>query len=243
MIFHSYVCLPEGKISREIPKKGLARSYNEAFEWYQSNRPITCCEGNTPKYGTLESFRSGCRLVRLSRLRRCQGLIFHSSFIGRAQSKNKGRISRWSWSGWFPTHQLHRVMFSWRLGRFTIGFAMFCYHVLLPSHVRDTLMSGWCSLAMLSHLGDSLPSHSCHSCIATSVAPLRSDTWPTNVPWPPGSIASPTKRPRSLGKSWRIRCPKNVPKSVWKMGDAPQLWQLLQAWWAYMTVYIYIYII
>ena len=142
VIFHSYVCLPEGKISREIPKKGLARSYNEAFEWYQSNRPITCCEGNTPKYGTLESFRSGCRLVRLSRLRRCQGLIFHSSFIGRAQSKNKGRISRWSWSGWFPTHQLHRVMFSWRLGRFTIGFAMFCYHVLLPSHVRDTLMSG-----------------------------------------------------------------------------------------------------
>ena len=110
-------------------------------------------------------------------------------------------------------------------------------HVLLPSHVR-----AWVDDVACHHLGDSVPSHGCHSCIATSVAPLRSDTWPTNVPWPPGSIASPTKRPRSLGKSWRIRCPKNVPKSVWKMGDAPQLWQLLQAWWAYMTVYIIIYI-
>ena len=139
MIFHSYVCLPEGKISREIPKKGLARSYNEAFEWYQSNRPITCCEGNTPKYGTLESFRSGCRLVRLSWLRRCQGLIFHSSFIGRAQSKNKGRISRpWPLElvgmvSYTSTPSCH--VFSWRLGtEKTIAFAMFG-HVLLPSHV------------------------------------------------------------------------------------------------------------
>ena len=229
------------KFQERSLKKGSQEATMKHSSGTSQTDPSPAARAIRQSMETLESFRSGCRLVRLSRLRRCQGLIFHSSFIGRAQSKNKGRISRWSWSGWFPTHQLHRVMFSWRLGRFTIGFAMFCYHVLLPSHVRDTLMSGWCSLAMLSHLGDSLPSHSCHSCIATSVAPLRSDTWPTNVPWPPGSIASPTKRPRSLGKSWRIRCPKKrAQKRVENGRCAPVMATFTSMMSIYDSIYIYI---
>ena len=54
-----------------------------------------------------------------------QGLIFHSTFIGRAQSKNKGRISRWrrpksSFGG--------RVAWDWQVKRwnFTGNFGSAC---------------------------------------------------------------------------------------------------------------------
>eukprot|EP00438_Fugacium_kawagutii_P021160 Skav201949 [mRNA] locus=scaffold2764:142053:144777:- [translate_table: standard] len=48
-------------------------------------------KGNTPKYGACAA--AGSRRGWL--VEGPGGLIFHSSFIGRAQSKNKGRISRY----------------------------------------------------------------------------------------------------------------------------------------------------